>query len=160
MAKVVHEKIWCETQGTVTKIGFNQSFLDTLEECWHILPANLEKIKVKSPLCTVESNDSLISILSPIGGNFMTWNEKATNFPDKLTENDIVMELSSVAVENIALFETANGPAEGMFVRLGENAINQRWAIPEALQRPQAPRPQRFQIQPAVPQMFAEDEPF
>jgi hypothetical protein len=86
-------QIWYERQDQTVKIGFTKSFLEGLDQCWHILPANLERFKAKAPLLTVETNDALISILSPVAGNFMQYSDKAQNFPDKLTEEDVILEL-------------------------------------------------------------------
>lgn len=87
-------QIWYEKNGEVTNIGFTNEFLNTLDQCWHILPSNLEKFKVKSPLLTIETNDALLSIVSPVSGNFMEFSNKAQNFPNKLTENDVVLSIT------------------------------------------------------------------
>lgn len=96
MPKQVDSKnqIWFEqNEQGVTRIGFTRSFLDGMDQCWHILPAGRGKFREKSPLMVVETNDSLISILAPIAGNFGEWSTKAQNFPNKLTEDDVVIEL-------------------------------------------------------------------
>lgn len=87
-------QIWFEKEGQVTKIGFTQEFLNSLDQCWHILPANMERFREKSPLLTVETNDALISILSPVTGSFMNFTTKAQDFPNKLTTNDVVLEVT------------------------------------------------------------------
>lgn len=86
-------QIWFKQEDNTVKIGFTKSFLEGMDQCWHILPANLSKFRSKSPLLTVETNDSLISIMSPVSGNFMQYSDKAQNFPDKLTEDDVVVEI-------------------------------------------------------------------
>lgn len=91
-------QIWYETSGENTKIGLTRSFLDTLDECWHILPPASRQIRMRAPLFTVETNDSLVSVLSPVAGNFLNWNERATNFPDKLRDTDVIIELTSKAL--------------------------------------------------------------
>lgn len=86
-------QIWYEQQDNLVKIGFTKAFLQDMDQCWHILPANLTKFRSKAPLLTVETNDALISIMSPVSGNFMQYSHKAQNFPDKLTEDDVVVEI-------------------------------------------------------------------
>lgn len=96
MTKQVNNKnqIWYEqTEQGVTKIGFTRSFLDGMDQCWHILPGNMERFREKAPLMVVETNDALVSILSPITGNFGQWSVKAQDFPNQLTEDDVVMEI-------------------------------------------------------------------
>ena len=96
-------QIWYEQDGKQVKVGLTRNFLDTLDECWHILPANTRAIKAKSPLMTVETNDSLVSVLSPVSGNVVRWETRATNFPDQLTENDVIMVLSSEKQAEVAV---------------------------------------------------------
>ncbi len=102
MSKQVDAKnqIWYEQDGKYVRMGLTRSFLDTLDECWHILPSNMTAIKMKAPLLTIESNDGLISLLSPVTGNLSNWDSKAANFPEKLTEEDVIVTLSSEAVED------------------------------------------------------------
>lgn len=92
-------QIWYKTDGDTIRMGLTRSFLDQLDECWHILPPNGRIIKEKSPLFTIETNDSLVSVLSPVAGNFLSWNDRATNFPDKLTDMDVLIELSTKPVK-------------------------------------------------------------
>lgn len=103
MSKVTNalNQIWYQQDGEQIKIGLTRSFLDTLDECWHILPGG-RSVKAKAPLMTVETNDSLVSILSPVAGNLFNWNERATNFPDKLTEDDVVLTLTTARVAEAA----------------------------------------------------------
>lgn len=88
-------QIWYEQDGKQVKVGLTRDFLAQLEECWHILPGHNRTIKAKSPLFTMETNDGLIPVLAPISGSVVSWDAKATNFPDKLTENDVIMVLTS-----------------------------------------------------------------
>ncbi len=92
-------QIWYEQEGRQIKVGLTSDFLNQLDECWHILPAHSHHIKEKSPLLTVETNDGLMSILSPVSGNVLRWETRATNFPDKLTSNDIILVLTSENLE-------------------------------------------------------------
>lgn len=93
--KVVVDKIWfMKDKGTI-QVGFNKSFLRELSEgsCWHIMPANNRRVKEKLPLLTVESSDELVSIPSPVSANVYSFSDKARNFPEKLNEDDVVIEL-------------------------------------------------------------------
>ncbi len=91
----VKNQIWFEKDGKVIRLGLTRNFLETLTECWHILPSNMKQIKQKAPLLTIESNDGLISLLSPVTGNLYNWDNKAANFPEKLTEEDVIVTLTS-----------------------------------------------------------------
>lgn len=98
MPKAVNDKnqIWYETENGYTKIGFTQSFIDTaLDQCWHILPSSTTKIERKSPLLVVETNEGLVTIMSPITGYYADFiGAKAQDFPDQLTEADVVVSLA------------------------------------------------------------------
>ena len=97
MPKVVNDlnQIWVEQDNELVKIGFTRNFLDTLDQCWHILPANNKKFKSKMPLMTVETNDGLVSILSPVDGFLQEFAHKAQDFPDRLTEDDVILRIVS-----------------------------------------------------------------
>jgi glycine cleavage system H lipoate-binding protein len=87
-------QIWFEKQDQVTNIGFTRDFINSLDQCWHILPANMERFREKAPLLTVETNDALVSILSPVTGTFLEFTNKAQDFPNKLTEADVVIKVA------------------------------------------------------------------
>jgi glycine cleavage system H lipoate-binding protein len=95
MTKQVNSKnqIWFEQNDNVVTVGFTRQFLELMGECWHIVPANMERFRAHAPLMVVETNDSLISIKSPVAANFTSFNAKAQNFPDQLTEDDVVLEM-------------------------------------------------------------------
>lgn len=99
MSKIVNalNQIWHEERENTITIGLTRDFLNSLDECWHILPTTQAEIKVKTPLFTLETNDGLLSILSPVKGFLHHWNDQATNFPDKLTENDPIITLAKEA---------------------------------------------------------------
>lgn len=94
--KTVNDKqqIWFERNNNLVTVGFTKPFLDSLDQCWHILPANLQRFREKAPLMVIETNDSLISILSPVTAHFDHWSDKAQNFPYKLTEEDVVLSMN------------------------------------------------------------------
>jgi glycine cleavage system H lipoate-binding protein len=140
-------QIWYDENDESVRIGFTQSFLDTLDQCWHILPSNTERFKLKAPLLTVETNDALISIMSPVAGNFMNYSDKAQNFPDRLIESDVIMELSLKPVVRAQeqgtvrgqiarqrVFDAAEEPAPGIRQLMPE------WEPPRAQARGAVPR--------------------
>lgn len=93
--RVVRDKIWYVDDGKLVKIGFNRDFLVGLQaECWHIMPANTKSVKEKAPLVTVENNEEMYSIPSPVSGYVMEFSQKASNFPDKLVETDVVVKIT------------------------------------------------------------------
>lgn len=87
--------IWVLRNGESTKIGFTRSFINSLNHCWHIMPGNVRQVKEKSPLLAIESHEGLISVPSPVTGNVVFWNDKASNFPEKLTEEDVIVEIGA-----------------------------------------------------------------
>lgn len=86
-------QIWFIKDGNVTKVGLTQSFINSLEECWQILPANLRRVKEKSPLLTIETNDALISVASPVSGSVIRVDDHMRNFPDRLREDTVLIEI-------------------------------------------------------------------
>jgi glycine cleavage system H lipoate-binding protein len=137
-------QIWYDESDESVRIGFTQSFLDTLDQCWHILPSNTEKFKLKAPLLTVETNDALISIMSPVAGNFMNYSDKAQNFPDRLIESDVIMELS---LRPVVRPQVARQPVP----RIAD------WAEEPIQARPRAPQPPQAQARGATPRGFQFD---
>lgn len=81
--------------GTID-VGFTKQLIQALEECWHILPAASNKvtIKVDQPLCSVETNDGLFAVTSPVGGVISFFDNRAINFPDKIGEETIIAQVS------------------------------------------------------------------
>lgn len=95
-------QIWFIQDGAVTRIGFTQSFIESLDQCWQVLPANLQSFKKKAPMLTVETNDALISIMAPVAGTLVRFENTARDFPDQLTADTVIMELNSLAVNGMA----------------------------------------------------------
>ena len=85
-------RIWFEKKGTEVQIGFTSNLLSELEDCWHLLPAasNKTEIKENQPLLSVETNDGLFSVPTPVSGIITFFDNKAMNFPQKLTTDDVV----------------------------------------------------------------------
>jgi len=89
-------QIWYTEKGSQTEIGFTADFLNTVKEAWHVVPVSLkEKVKPTHPLLAVETNDALFTVFSPREGQITTFNSKAHNFPDQLTEDDVICVLDS-----------------------------------------------------------------
>jgi len=94
--KQVQGDIWVDEQadGTIN-IGFVQSFINRrMAECFHVIQADTRSVDKGGPMLVIESNDSLESIKAPITGNVAYFNPRARNFPDRLTEQDIIMTLN------------------------------------------------------------------
>lgn len=93
--KLMYGDIWAITEpnGRVN-IGFTKECIDgKLNECFHVLPADLKKVTSKAPLLVLETNDGLQSIKSPVAGDVVFFNDKARDFPDRLVENDVVVTI-------------------------------------------------------------------
>jgi hypothetical protein len=137
MTRQTTSQLWYEQQDRNIRIGFTKEFLEQLDQCWHILPANLSRIKANAPLMAIETNDALISVLSPVSGSFVTFSHKAQNFPNKLTEDDVVMELIEGKTSQIPrpVDEMAAAPAIAppRARRPGGGVFNADWAVPQAV---------------------------
>jgi glycine cleavage system H lipoate-binding protein len=144
MTKQVNTKnqIWFEQNDNVVTVGFTRQFLELMGECWHIVPANMERFRAHAPLMVVETNDSLISIKSPVAANFTSFNAKAQNFPDQLTEDDVILEMRV-------------GPAQ----RRDRDAVPQMAVIDE-LEGGWAPRPNQLALNGGnAPQITVNEDP-
>lgn len=87
--------MWTESDkdGRV-KIGFSKRFIeDRLGECFHVMQADVRTVKKGTPLFVIETNDGLESLKSPVSGTILVFNAKARNFPDRLTEEDVIAEV-------------------------------------------------------------------
>lgn len=100
--KQVRGPIWFTDDGKVVNVGFTNDFLKRMEECWHVMPANTRTVREKAPLITIESNDEMYSIPSPISGNILSFSQTASNFPDKLKEGDIVCSITREEIKKQA----------------------------------------------------------
>lgn len=89
MSSKVFEKdgrLWYEevTPGNY-HIGLTDEILSRVRnECWSIIP-NVGNIKKGQPLFAIETNDELLSILSPFTGRVLDVEFAAQNSPEKLT---------------------------------------------------------------------------
>lgn len=101
--KQVSGNLWFTTEKDETRIGFTRSFIaERLSECFHVLPADTKNVKEKGPLLVLETNDGLEPVCSPVTGRLTYFNEKARNFPDRLTEEDCIVSLSSKELTKIS----------------------------------------------------------
>lgn len=92
--KKIDGNIWYEERAGRMSVGFTRQCLDEkLQECFHILPADSYSVKARGPLMVLETNDGLESVRSPVAGRVLFFNDKARNFPDRLTEEDVIVEI-------------------------------------------------------------------
>lgn len=94
--KKYHRYIWSEEMknGTIN-IGFTREYIDlTLAECFHITQASSFFVNEGKPLLTIETNEGLKVIKSPVTGTITLFSTEARDFPDKLKENDVVMTIN------------------------------------------------------------------
>jgi glycine cleavage system H lipoate-binding protein len=87
--------LWTETAPSgVVRLGFSKVFIEQkLGECFHVMQADSKNVKEGEPLLVLETNDGLESLKSPITGTILHFNSKARNFPDRLTEEDNILEV-------------------------------------------------------------------
>jgi len=93
--KQVQGDIWIDEQedGTIN-IGFVQAFINRkMNECFHVLQADTRRVEQEGAMLVIETNDALESIKAPITGQVSYFNSKARNFPDRLTQEDIILTL-------------------------------------------------------------------
>jgi glycine cleavage system H lipoate-binding protein len=93
--KKYNDNIWTEEtpQGCVN-VGFTKQFIDdVLGECFHITQAHSYLVTQGKPMLTVETNCGLKVIRSPITGTIQSFSVEARDFPDRITENDVVVVL-------------------------------------------------------------------
>ncbi len=84
--------IWYVTKNNKVTVGFMSDFLKKMTDCWHISP-------VESPLMVLEMGDELLSIMSPSKGLIESFNTKAQNFPEQLTEDDVICIINENGVK-------------------------------------------------------------
>lgn len=76
------------------KIGFARRFIeDRMGECFHVMQADTRNVKKGGPLLVIETNDGLRPVKSPLTGSILFFNHNARNFPDKLVEDDCILEV-------------------------------------------------------------------
>lgn len=129
--------IWTEagSDGRV-KMGFSRRFIEErLGECFHVMQADIKSVKKGEPLLVIETNDGLESLKSPLSGNILVFNAKARNFPDRLVEEDCILEILP----------------EGMKLPVKEKAVKK---VPEFDALFEAPQPLQFNVDEAVRELI------
>jgi glycine cleavage system H lipoate-binding protein len=98
--------IWTDTKSDgMVDIGFTQMFIhQKMMECFHVLQADAVNLNEKGPMLVIETNDGLENLRSPVTGKIIFFNTKARNFPDQLTEDDVIL---SVLPKGVLLPKTA-----------------------------------------------------
>lgn len=126
MTKQYEGNIWTEVDNRgVVKIGFSRDYIDQqLMECFHVVQADRSVARKGQPIMVLETNDGTARIKSPINGRILTFNDKARNFPDRLSEEDVIMEvlpegvtLVKQKVEYNDVFSTINNWPEQVALR-------------------------------------------
>lgn len=84
------KNIWFRKKGENVEIGFTPQFLPIVKECWHVLPATKGEVRQNAPLMAIETCEELLTIFSPVKGSIIKFNTSASNFPDKLTDEDVI----------------------------------------------------------------------
>jgi len=81
------------TGASVAQVGFTKLLLDEVrDECWSIIPSH-SFVRRGQPLFAIETNDALLSIVSPFDGRVSGIDFQAQNCPDKLTEDSVVLTI-------------------------------------------------------------------
>lgn len=95
MSKETRGPIWVQTNkdGTVS-VGLTAEFVRSkMGECFHIMQADLDDVIINQPMLVFETNDGLESVKSPVTGSVLQFNRRAVDFPDKLTEEEVILTI-------------------------------------------------------------------
>ena len=131
-------RTWVEKkQDGKISVGFTRALLDELGECWSILPAASAKVEVKEgqPFCSVETNDGVFCVKSPVKGLISFFSPEAVNFPDRLTEEQAIATMRE-KTEQDDFVEVPEAPAQGLarpLFNLDREALNQQLADLQAI---------------------------
>src|ERR1700743_1891382 len=99
MAKQYKGDIWIEEGVGTVNIGFTNEFIrEILSECFHITQASMVMLTKDRPMLTVETNEGLKVIRSPVTGPVIQFDHTARDFPDKLTEDSVVLRVKPASV--------------------------------------------------------------
>lgn len=87
--------IWTDTDSRgVVQIGFTKAYIENqLGECFHVMQADRSTARRGQPIMVLETNDGTSRIKSPVSGRIIKFNGKAMDFPDRLSEEDVIMEV-------------------------------------------------------------------
>lgn len=95
--KETRGNIWTETDNRgVVKVGFTRKYIeDRLGECFHVMQASQigQKLMKGDPMLVMETNDGLVNLKAPLSGILQVFNPKARDFPDRLDEEDTIVEI-------------------------------------------------------------------
>lgn len=122
--------IWYEEKDCRVSVGFTQECLnEKLQECFHILPADVFAVKAQGPLMVLETNDGLEAVHSPVAGRIRFFSDKARNFPDRLTTEDVVVEidLPKPEVKKVAAKKATTKPSGGEYERFFHVPMELDW---------------------------------
>lgn len=94
--KTVHGHIWIDRrEDGLVQMGFTQQCIDEkLQETFHVVLADNFQATEKQPLFVLETCEGLESVPSPVSGNIMFFNDKARDFPDRIVEGDVILQIS------------------------------------------------------------------
>lgn len=152
--KVVTGNIWTDTDARgVLKIGFTKQYIDNeLGECFHVIQADTKLARKGQPLMVLETNDGTSRIRSPINGSIISFSHKAQNFPDRLVEEDVIME---VLPEGVKLEKVVAAKPQKYWNNIQNFVVDDMFAAappPPAPVGNVAPRegPMRINVNPAV----------
>ncbi len=94
MPKVYMDDIWFQDGKGTIDIGFTQLFIDRMMgECYHITQASAVLMTKDRAMLTIETNEGLKVIRSPVTGTVAYFNTHARDFPDRLTEDSVVISI-------------------------------------------------------------------
>lgn len=85
--------IWTEEMpNKAIQIGFTNEFIQQiLSECFHVVLTNPTIVTKGKSMFTIETNDGLETIKSPVTGTVQLFNDRARDFPDRMREDDVVL---------------------------------------------------------------------
>lgn len=146
MKTFVDGTIWTERDDRgVERIGFRQSYIEqVLSECFHVVQADTRTARKGCPLMVLETNDGTSRVRSPVTGTILTFSDKARNFPDRLTEDDVIVEVLPEGVTLPSTAKKAKTSAENVRIDLTpffQQAERRNWFVENPAPAPQAPDP-------------------
>ena len=118
-------EIWYQEVNGTVNMGFTKEFIHTvLTECFHITQASFVMLVKDRPMLTIETNEGLKVIRSPVTGMVTIFSTDARDFPDRLTEDTVVVsiKLKSVAVPGKKAERTKYEPTQHIDEWLQRNA--------------------------------------
>lgn len=145
-------RYWWETTGDKTVVGFTPVMLEKMQECFHIVPGKQRgPVREKGPLMSVECLEGLFSIPSPVSGIITFFENKAMNFPDRLTADDticVITDAKAAAEKKKKVPDDIDDMLQGWQEAPVARAAPRNWAeMPAAMpQGANAPAPRAVRI--------------